>query len=307
MQPNTQLAYLLSVILGEGNKQGTDEYYFGCPFCHHYKKKLAVNVAKRRWQCWKCGAKGRGIKSLVRKLDIPPHIKKDLYPILADEAPSTHSEPEEYVPVFLPSEYLPLWKPHKNPEYHHALKYLRDRGYSTPHILRYRLGYCIEGRYANRIIVPNYDETGNLNYFVARAFFDSGLKYNNPPVSKNVVGFEDMINWNEDLILVEGSFDAMAVGINAIPLYGKIIPRSLRTAIVEKKVRRIYIMLDPDATKEAVRQCEYLYKNGVDVRWVQLDEKDPGEMTKDEIFDKISTAIPMGFKNIVQAKLIGVT
>ena len=30
------------------------------------------------------------------------------------------------------------------------------------------MGYCTEGRYGGRIIVPSFNNSGDLNYFIAR-------------------------------------------------------------------------------------------------------------------------------------------
>ena len=55
-------------------------------------------------------------------------------------------------------------------------------------VIRYGMGYCEEGLYANRIIVPSYSSDGELNYFVGRDIYEGGMKYKNPPVSKDIVG-----------------------------------------------------------------------------------------------------------------------
>ncbi len=44
-----------------------------------------------------------------------------------------------------------------------------------------------------------YISKAKLNYFLARSFYESGLKYKNPPVSKNVIVFENQINWKMPL------------------------------------------------------------------------------------------------------------
>ena len=42
------------------------------------------------------------------------------------------------------------------------------------------------------------------NYFIGRDFFNSKLKYKNPRVSKDVIGFELFVNWNLPIVLCEG-------------------------------------------------------------------------------------------------------
>jgi hypothetical protein len=43
---------------------------------------------------------------------------------------------------------------------------------------------------------------------------------------KNIIGFENMINWNVPIVLCEGAFDAIAIKRNAIPLFGKNISKN---------------------------------------------------------------------------------
>ena len=82
------------------------------------------------------------------------------------------------------------------------------------------------------------------------------MKYKNSSTTKDVVGFELFINWNEPIVLCEGPFDAIAVKRNCIPLFGKQILKSLKRKIVEKKVSTIYISLDTDAISDSLKMVE---------------------------------------------------
>jgi DNA primase len=81
--------------------------------------------------------------------------------------------------------------------------------------LKYNIGYCEEGRYNNRIIVPSYDANGELNYFIARDINpNSKKKYDAPKCNKNeLIGLEYFINWDVPVILCEGIFDAIAINV----------------------------------------------------------------------------------------------
>ena len=65
-------------------------------------------------------------------------------------------------------------------------------------------------------------------------FPNSKFKYKNPPMSKDTVGFELFINWNEPIVLCEGVFDAIAIRNNAIPLLGKFLSKTLLKKISRK-------------------------------------------------------------------------
>ena len=53
-----------------------------------------------------------------------------------------------------------------NPEYKNAMRYLKMRDITKREILKYGIGYCVEGLYRYRIIIPSYTNDGTLNYFV---------------------------------------------------------------------------------------------------------------------------------------------
>jgi len=75
----------------------------------------------------------------------------------------------------LPPGYKPLWVSSKNIHYLNALKYLKNRGIAGYDIIRYQMGYAMDGPYANRIIVPSYDANNKLNYFILGKFVPKKL------------------------------------------------------------------------------------------------------------------------------------
>ena len=101
------------------------------------------------------------------------------------------------------------------------------------------------------VIIPSYDEQGNLNYFTGRSFEkEPYVKYRNPETSRDIIPFELFINWKLPLVLCEGPFDAIAIKRNAIPLLGNNIQSNLMKKIVTSTVEKIYIALDNDALKK---------------------------------------------------------
>ena len=61
-------------------------------------------------------------------------------------------------------------------------------------------------------------------------------------------------------------------------LLGKNIQSNLMKKIVTSVVDKIYIALDRDAMKQALRFCENLLAEGKEVYLVDLQDKDPSEM-----------------------------
>jgi hypothetical protein len=298
------LISLLSQILGDYKEFGKGEHYFACPFCHHAKRKFAVNINKNVFHCWHCGAKGRSLITLFKRLDVSPQQLKELRSLLSEDQLRNYTEDiTDVVTLHLPYEYRPMWIPTKNIHYLNALKYLKNRGITNYDIIRYQMGYTMDGPYTGRIIVPSYDINNKLNYFVARSFYESGLKYKNPPVSKNVIVFENQVNWKLPIVLVEGVFDAIAVRRNAIPLLGKFVPKKLLKTMIQKKVKDVYVALDEDAINDA-REIEHsLSLYGMNVKLVNLNKKDPSELGFTNTWECINNAERSTFKDYIGGRL----
>ena len=73
---NTALLFLAESVLGKGQSTSKGNFAFKCPFCTHHKNKMEINLRtteKREnfWHCWVCGAKGKTLLSLFRKIKAP--------------------------------------------------------------------------------------------------------------------------------------------------------------------------------------------------------------------------------------------
>ena len=297
---------ILDTTLGVGSSLKGNEQQHHCPFCHHHKKKLQVNLDTQQWHCWVCNSKGRSISSLLRKLNVDKRDLDRLHKIYGDEP--TYSPTEEYViKLQLPKEFKQLYfKPSGlfNPIYNTAIHYLKQRGIEESEIVKYNIGYCEDGLYSGRIIIPSYDDSGELNYFIARSFYeDEKMKYKNPPVNRDVIVFENQINWNEPITLVEGAFDAFSVKRNVIPLLGKFLLSKLKNKIFEKGVKEITIMLDSDAIEDSTKHSEWFMKNGIKVKNIIPTGKDAGELGYEKVNELIKTTTETGWDDLVLAKL----
>ena len=298
---------ILDDVLGPGTSMKNDEQAHYCPFCHHHKKKLQINLQTQQWHCWVCDAKGKRIQRLLKRLHVDSHKLKKIYEIYGDDyVVYSNNTEEEKVELRLPSEFQSLLIEPKgiNPLFGKVKEYARKRGISEGDIKRYNIGYCDSGHYANRIIIPSYDNNNRLNYFIARSVFDEEkFKYKNPPVSKNVIMFENQINWNEPITLVEGVFDAMAVKRNAIPLLGKFVPKTLNDTIYKKEVKGINILLDEDAQEQALRYTVQYQNQGITTKNIKPTDKDASDMGFSEVNTKLKESKQTGFSDIISQKL----
>lgn len=303
------LLSLVETVLGKGKITARTNYAFHCPFCNHHKLKLEVDLSinkegKNPWNCWVCGTKGRSLTTLFKKAGASADKIQELKPYV--RYIPTDVEQEEKIVVTLPKEYRALREVAKGSiTYKQALAYAKNRGISKEDILKYGIGYCESGRYANSIIVQSYDKSGKLNYYISRSFEkDPFRKYNAPRCNKNeIIGLEYYVNWKCPVILCEGIFDAIAIKRNAIPLFGKTISTALMLKLVESDVKTVYIALDNDALKEALKHAHQLMNLGKEVYLVELDGKDPSDIGFEKMTQLLHEAVPLTTSKLLIKKM----
>ena len=281
----------LSNTLGSYSTLKGNELAFYCPFCNHHKQKLQVNTETQKWHCWTCNSGGKKLTSLLRKLDVDRKTISIIREIYGDSNWTPQQEDADTkVFISLPKEFISLAEEPKgfNPEYKNAMYYLTQRGITIKDIIKYNIGYCVEGLYAQRVIIPSYNSDGSLNYFVSRSYYsENKMKYKNPPISKNIIAFDSQVNWNEPIILCEGVFDAITIKRNAIPLLGKFPSKQLVEKIFMSGVSDIIISLDNDAITEALKAAEYFRKNGIQVKMMYLKDKDAADMGYEKFYEEL--------------------
>jgi DNA primase len=315
---NYDLLALLERVLGKGRKTSGNNYAFFSPFVDHYKPKLEIDLTTNNkgtnpWHCWVSNVKGRDIKGLFKKLKkINKQDYETLYKIIGTRKLYVKDDNEQAEQVLvLPTEYIKLSDYSKvkdrllKKELAHAITYLKNRGLSKIDLLRYDIGYCSSGKYSGRVVVPSFDENYELNYFVTRTIFDDDIyKHKNPKVSKDIIGFESFINWNQPITLVEGAFDAITARFNAIPLFGKILPNVLKEKIILRRPPKVIIALDSDARVNASQIANYLLHEGINVSIVNLDKKDVNEMGFDNFLNAKLESNSMDSYDIIKYKVL---
>jgi DNA primase len=277
-----KLSALRRSLKDDGWTKGPEANFY-CPRHEHHKRKLAVNVENDVFHCWVCGWGGHNLLPLLALggKDHPDYLD---YAAEMAEKVSRPKENKEYDRVRLPNEFRPLCVDWGTPYYRQAIGYLSSRGITADDILTYKLGYGEEGKYAERIIVPSFDEYGELNFFVGRALWARvGPPYLSGKFDKNIIFNELLVDWSKPISLVEGPFDAIKAGTQAIALQGKFLSEKLLSKIIEKRPK-VTIALDADAVADSLKIAERLMLLGVEtdiVKW-EGNFKDPGDMTKEQ-------------------------
>jgi len=309
MSEGKKLNILVS-ILGY-YRQIKDEYLFSCPKCDHHKRKLSVNIQKDVFKCWVCDYSGHSLRRLVRAYGNFKQraewakLSNTIDIVSLEEKLFPQEMPEEEQRVFLPKEFVSLVN--KNLPYSslYPLNYLKFRGITKQDVNRWKIGYCSEGKYKGRIIIPSFALSGHCSYFVARTFVDDWRKYVNPPNSRDIIFNHLFLNFDEDLSIVEGIFDAIVAGPNSVPILGSTLRENSKLfQEIIKNDTPIYVALDPDAEKKAMRLINNLIDYGVQVYKVNIAPySDVGEMSKLEYIQRKQKAEIINKDNYLLKKL----
>ena len=299
------LKQLLESILGRSKSaRGGDEAVFYCPSCHHHKKKLTFNLSSQKFQCWVCNYKGHRAYQLLKKAEAPGVAYGLLKEI--DSQYNFKQAPKQKIEantLQLPKEAKPLTNA-TDIMSRHAFHYLSQRGITPQDVVKYNIHYSEQGEFKNMVLIPSYDADGFLNYYVGRSFDKNAyIKHKLAFGTKDIIGFEMYINWDLPVILCEGAFDAMTIKRNAIPLFGKKLSTTLMKKIIESNVKKIYLVLDEDALKDAFQHAETFLSYGKKVYLIEMGDKDPSELGFENFTKLLHNATKLTISTLMKKRL----
>lgn len=210
-----------------------DEIKVNSPFCEDYKHHLWCNphggkkgLPNGVFRCWKTDMRG-SLVSLVMEVDKCSYqdaleilggedctlmeLERKVQEIFDKPAVEEFKDLEEikldFPPYTYPIEELPSVSFHRV----NAEAYLLERKIPIDGLL-----VCTCGQYRNRIVIPYYNQKGELIYYNTRLMGNEGIRYLGPPKEIGV-GKSDILyvpKWPEPgvkLYITEGEFDALAI------------------------------------------------------------------------------------------------
>ena len=256
------------------------EYLMVCPDCH--KPKLAVNAAKKAWQCFACGESGREAASLIAKVEGLPW-KDALIKVISGHQTAIGridkiaDDPEpEPAPLRVPKQvpfpegfiwlrpfgYGPapaaVWPPQD--AYFKALQYCHQRGIPGEVVEEMKLGVCTTGLFRGRVIFPCFDSGGRLIFYQGRATWAEHprerrhIKTLSPKLEEGCAGPADCLLNLEfvqragytRVLVTEGPIDCAHAWPDAVATWGKkISPRQIEL-LVRAGVRELDLCYDSD-------------------------------------------------------------
>lgn len=305
---------ILTSFLGEtkqGDYSGNNQLQFNCPWCAEEnggesdgKHNLEVNMEMGKFHCWKCDSKGR-LSYLIKKwggksrLDDYYSVVKDLkesrlydMSLFLDKEDSI-LEDDGYF-LSLPKTYtkLDISKCRKRK----LIEFLNKRRIDQTLVDRYGMGYTTfdeeDWRMRNRLIIPSYDSSGTLNYWVGRDFsgYEKTPSYKNAESDKKEIVFQEShINWDSTIYICEGVLDCIRYP-NTISLLGKVLTKDteLFRQLYERSNGKIVICLDGDTKIDETKRIYNVLNVGRlrgRIRYIRLGSKEIPEKDFSEIYE----------------------
>ena len=268
--------------LGKEKLRGsdTDEWQLDCPECGDTGKfNLWFNVKKNKGTCYKCHYAFRPITlvqsledcsfqaavKIVKELTSPSYFSVEgLKRRVREALDSAHEEVvqmEELPEMVLPEDFISAksvinaqkWPP-----------YLMQRIGSHSTVLRHGLGWCEDGYYKHRLIIPIRLD-GRLVSFIARAMWKpckhckgdgcdvcNHTKYKAYLYPKGTKTGHLLFNYDaakeyEHVVLVEGAFDAIRVGVRGMAVLGSNLSDTQLQLLLASRASEVTLIFDPDA------------------------------------------------------------
>ena len=213
-----------------------------CPFCEERAGKrdkqmsLGVCIITGRFHCFRCLVSG--------------HIPgiEDLYDGSQFEAAVVVAR------VDLPEGFHFLTGEEHTASLQPAWDYLESRGITEEQVREFRVGACVSGKYHGRVVIPLFNEVGDWEWWVARAWSPlETQRYMYPSGARGSVLFNGHvldIETSEPAIVVEGCIDAFPHMPNAVGCLGK--PNHAQMAKLAQAKRPVVFALDGDAWEEGL-------------------------------------------------------
>ena len=213
-------------------------YTVNTPFKEDRKFKLSISPDMGAYHCWKSGKHGP-LWKLVMILD-KCSKQEAIEKIYTENSLAFY---DEKIQAFRNKSQKKLAVPNKKNEVARLPKYFKlidsngvgeinkkaisvlDQRKIDP--IKWNIGYCYDGDFKRRLIIPFFDKNKKFIYWIARSLFGQQPKYLNPSTEVFNVYKEQIVfsrTWDfadQDIIIVEGVFDAISLielGFNAISI-----------------------------------------------------------------------------------------
>jgi DNA primase len=253
-----------------------------CPFCDDHSNHLCIFKDGGNIYCWRCSKKG-SLYSAIKEITRISYSKYDdiLHEMKMRDLDISASAKKEKVKI-KEIEFPALFKPITKKAPKGVIQYVESRNISIDTCKRYNLHYCLYGEFAQRIIIPIY-YSDMLVAWQGRDFsgqsairYKTSDKHETNPVNSFLYNLDSI---SDKAILVEGVFDAIAVGNSAIASFGSSLCLEQRHKLINKDLKELIVCWDEDKYVEAEKMAAELMPFIEKIKVVRLPkDKDPADL-----------------------------
>lgn len=314
LDPDVSVGLLRDVLPGlRSHPSKADEWVADCPLCPEagkvpdQKQHLGINVAKGVYGCFRCSSSGtvaellasltgKPIGQILREGAVP--VDKPLESLRSMAVPrsvprGTIDCSTMYTSVALPESFELLTAD--------SVCLLEKWGISWEIARARRVGLCRSGRYAGHLVVPDFgpvDGAARPVFWVARTLMHTrGPKYQFPDRASVGLGSGDTLYglWlatrtSSSVVLVEGVFDAMKVGLHGVATYGTGTRGRQKSLLLRAGVTDVTLLCDADVLPEKVGHIADSLVGLFSVRVASLLHGDPADHSYEELQEIIASA-----------------
>jgi ribosomal protein L37AE/L43A len=280
----------LNRVFGKSKLQNNKiELMVPCPFCKATKKlKMNIRLDSDLWHCWVCNEKGRSLGRLIKQKN-PSKVPEYFERFAKNFTYNNHSSADlQFDPVCIPEGFLLVMDNLKNPAARAVYRYAKARGLTDADIWQNRIGFTEEWSLKRRMIIPSFDEEGNLNYWTARSIDpENKYRYINAKANKREIVFNEIdLDYSRPIHLVEGPFDLLKTRhMNSTCLLGSSL--SENSLLFYKLVAYcddIVLCLDTDAQSKQDLIADSFMSYDKEVHYVDPPpDSDWGDCNKDQV------------------------
>lgn len=298
MITTTQKIDFLASCFGEDYNLSRDSknIAFVCPSCGDKKdaskKKFSICLETLMCHCWVCSLKGKTPYRIIKDHCHPNLANKfsEIFNIKSDDLKKN----ENILDMPQGFKLLATNLQSRDPDVKACLRYLKNRGVTNDLLWYHKIGRFKGNKWNRRVVFPSFNKQQEINFYVSRSIDEKAfIKYQNAKADKTKIIFDEMrIDWNKELVIVEGVFDMIKSVPNTVCLLGS----NLRDthALFKKIIKNntpVILALDHDMRRKSLSIARTLNAYDVYVRIADVTEyNDIGEAPRDFVRQKLKDA-----------------
>jgi hypothetical protein len=291
-----------------------NEYEFDtCPWCNG-RKVMRFNVVKMVGVCYRCprtvffrdlaqlaGINSKDMKQYVEDFQADERGKAGFYDaMITGLLGEQRARPIiDISPIELPPGFRTLEDGQRSVNGRKALAYMVGRGFKADVLFNLGFGYCADGKYAGRVIIPFYEDQ-ELVYWQARDYTgfhsEPSEKIKNPDADMSTHGKSDVL-FNYDgvksrnvVVITESWGSALAVGPAATALNGKSMSDVQMYKLLSMRADVYILLLDAGTAEEAWSIAARLNRDNKTAKIGTLNDGDPAEVGTHVLLNTVKAA-----------------